>query len=303
MSKPFSLKGILSPSAVPHYSPLSGAKDPAVPNGVLMAPPAPEMPLPVPQGVLAAPMGGPEMPEAAVPAPMTQQPSSAVVERKKFKPFSKENRQDTLLAIGTGLLSRPDSFAAGIGAAGEKLGALRKKYDDRQKPVHAVGGPDDAFEVVTNPETGEQTFKEIPAFTGYLDRKNRAKGAPSAKDTVAATASLADYVGRLPKEQQGSAWQLGKAWLEQQGYTINLPDAYSSGGGGVVAGVGVSPTARMNNDRGIAAGKRAQANADRAHVIRERSDERSERRFRRGPVSSAAPQSSKLPSGFRLDGN
>ncbi len=287
-------KGVLSASNIPHGSPLDPSRDPAslLSRGALRGQAAPDttprpeinQPL-VPRGALSEHMtvDVPEVPVGAfssLQAPLA--PVKAAPER--FKPFSKENRSDTLMAIGTGLLSHPESFAAGIGAAGENVGALRSKFQKDAKKSTALGGPDNAFQVTTDPETGEQTFKEVPAFKSYLDSKRRASTAPGPKDTVAATASLATLVENYPPEQRDNAWKLGKAYLQQQGYSINLPDEYNSGAGGVLAGMGLTPAAQASADRDAAEAARRQANEDRNYALRLKAAGLAERRFRRGPA-------------------
>lgn len=111
------------------------------------------------------------------------------------------NRHKTLLAIGTGLLSGRDFFS-GVGAAGQNILGLSDRLEvANKKKLPEIGGPDNSFEIHTDPETGERTYKPIAAFQDYK-RDTREKP----KDVADMTGRAMYNLSRLPKEEQAAAY-------------------------------------------------------------------------------------------------
>ncbi|MET3712623.1 hypothetical protein ABIC65_003341 [Sphingomonas trueperi] len=91
------------------------------------------------------------------------------------------NRHKTLIALGTGLLSG-NSFGDGIGRAGmNALGLEEQLKAERlaRRPQREYGGPDGAFEITTDPVTGERTVQPVKQFADYATAKRT-----KAKDTA-----------------------------------------------------------------------------------------------------------------------
>lgn len=248
----------------PHGSPLSPQTDPQAPAGVMASQP--------PQGVMSAPMATPE-PQGVLSAPIVAiEPPQGVLSRKKFKPFDKDNRSKTLLAIGTGLLANPMSFAQGIGAAGENVGKLRDNYDELQKPDKStIGGPDNAFQIMTDRETGEQTFKPIPAMTDYLGKKAaaaKAPKAPTATENVAMRGNTMGAILKLDPQLQAQAYSDFVADSTRLGYDLGLPPQWDPNVATAMANQTITPADTMRDTRAATARTAAQGNADRSYGLR-----------------------------------
>ncbi|WP_026046389.1 hypothetical protein [Sphingomonas sp. PAMC 26621] len=211
------------------------------------------------------------------------------------------------MAIGTGLLSHPESFSAGIGAAGENLGQLRKGYQDLQRKSVTTGGPDDAFQITIDPVTGQRTYEPIAAVTGYLQDKARAAkapAAPNAADNVKMRGSTMAAILQLPKEQQAQAYSDFRADSARLGYDLGLPQEWDPSVAGAMAGQTVSPTERMTDararaagDRATAAGARTQANADRNYGLAQQRQGLAVQKYRSPPSTrKPRPAQQQLPS-------
>lgn len=289
---------------IPHGSPLDPAPDPRLSDlqgtfapHALQSPP---QPLPAPTAPMAqpVPMQAPTAPQGHPQAP------PATIDRKRYRPFDKANRQDALLAIGTGLLSHPESFSAGIGAAGENLGQLRRGYDTLQRKSVTTGGPDDAFQITTDPVTGQRTYEPIAPVQGYLKDKAaalRAPKAPNAGDNVKMRGKTMAAILQLPPAQQAQAYSDFRADSVRLGYDLGLPPEWNPDVASAMAGQTVSPTERMTDararaagDRATTAGNRTQANADRNYALATKRQGLAERKFAAPPSTR---KSAAKPSG------
>jgi hypothetical protein len=253
------------------------------------------------------------MPAVAMPhmRPMPSAPPSAgTVSRKQYRPFAKENRQNALLAIGTGLLSHPESFAAGIGAAGENIGLLRKGYQDLQRKSIAIGGPDDSFEVTTDPLTGQRTYKPITEFQDYKKAQEAAKRAPKAaalpgaNDNVLMRGKTMGAIMRIPEAQRPAAYKALIADSKALGYDMGgLPDEYSPSIAQAFSDQTVSPTDRMKDDRATASRTQAAANADRNFGLAQQRQGLAERKYTSPPSTRKSSKATafKPPAGFVLN--
>lgn len=121
------------------------------------------------------------------------------------------NRHKTLLAIGTGLLSGR-SFGEGVAQAGANVMGLGDQLDARTRKQREFGGPDDAFEITTDPETGQRTVTEVPAFQSYLARK-RVK----AKDTADINGRAMFALSKVPEADRPAAYAAMLANPDQYG--------------------------------------------------------------------------------------
>lgn len=304
------LYGTFDPN-VPHGSPLSPTTDPRLASlqGTFapQPPQSPPQPLQAPMATIAQPepMQAPAAPQGLPQAP------PATIDRKRYRPFDKGNRQDALLAIGTGLLSHPESFSAGIGAAGENLGQLRKGYDTLQRKSVTTGGPDDAFQITTDPVTGQRTYEPIAPVQGYLKDKAaalRAPKAPNAGDNVAMRGKTMAAILQLPPIQQAQAYSDFRADSSRLGYDLGLPSEWNPDVAHAFANQTVTPVERMADeraraagDRAAAAGVRSQANSDRNYGLAQQRQGLAVQRYRSPPSTrKARPTQQALPAGAVL---
>src|SRR3546814_11493534 len=61
------------------------------------------------------------------------------------------------------------NFGDGLGAAARNLYGLQQDLRQEGRPV--LGGPDDAFEIYTDPQTGERSYKPVKEFVEYNENK------------------------------------------------------------------------------------------------------------------------------------
>src|SRR3546814_9311660 len=73
-----------------------------------------------------------------------------------------------LLAIAAGM-GQGLNFGDGLGAAARNLYGLQQDLRQEGRPV--LGGPDDAFEIYTDPQTGERSYKPVKEFVEYNENK------------------------------------------------------------------------------------------------------------------------------------
>ena len=180
--------------------------------------------LPPPPPMAAPPSEEEELPVEAGLPPLPRKPGNL---------WDKKHLDDSLLAIGTGLLSG-DDFFDGLGRAGQGLGQLRQQIRTADKPTRELGGPDDAFEVTYDPRTGERSYVPIQPFQDYL-RKKAEKPAVTADIRGRAMTALLS----LPEDQRQAAYEdmadnpsmfgLGDGDLPME-YDPELVDVYANMG-------------------------------------------------------------------------
>lgn len=198
----------------PHGSPLSPVKDPlpAPIQPALMQAPAPQAPQP-------------EQPQA-VPALQQAQPSALQIRPASFKPFDKENRSRSLLAIGTGLLSSNDFFK-GVGQAGQNLEGVRDEYRAKHTPTTQIGGPDNSFEVTYDPQTGQRSYKPIDEFTQYQADKFSREHAPKPEDVIKVRGNTMAAIMKLPEGLRQQAYSDYLADSKRLGFDFGLPAEFN----------------------------------------------------------------------------
>ena len=194
-----------------------------------------------------------QAPQAA--SGLTQQLPPAPPPTKKPSIWDNDHRRDTLLAISAGILSG-DNFAEGLGGVARNLLAQRQAVRQEGKPT--LGGPDDAFEITTDPETGQHVFKPIQAALDY----QRTKTVKPAQD--------ADILGRvhyaisqLPPEERAAAW--ADVQSDPTQYRLTPEDVagdYNPLRSGLLASMGM--TVSQAQTRALAA-----ENADEAEAARQ----------------------------------
>ena len=164
------------------------------------------------QGLPGAPQGLPSAPPSlgGAPsfAPTPQLPAAPPPKAPSL--FDKQHRQDTLLAIGSGLLSG-FNFSDGVAAAGQNVMGMRKQLRAENTKQHEFGGPDNAFEITIDPRTGERTATPVAQFQDYLEQK-RVKQ----KDVADINGRAMYQIEQLPPEQRAAAYA----------HMIEKPDYY-----------------------------------------------------------------------------
>ena len=154
------------------------------------------------------------------------------------------NRHKTLLAIGSGLLSGR-SFADGVGAAGRNVFALDDQLQAASRKTHEFGGPDNTFDIATDPTTGQRTVRAVPEFQEYAERK-RKKG----KDTADLNGRAMFALSQLPPEQQPEAYAAIRANPAQYGVDPEtMPDTFDPRYVAMAAGMGMTVSQSMTRQR------------------------------------------------------
>lgn len=144
--------------------------------------------------------------------------------------FDNDHRSQTLLDMAAGFFGS-QNFGDGLANAARAIYRGNEDAWTAGKPT--IGGPDDAFEVYTDQQTGEHTFKPIQAVQDYnanqqtllAEMRNR-RAPPSPKDSLDAIGRLSSSVAQYPAEQQAQAWTEGRDRMGALGFE-GIPDTYN----------------------------------------------------------------------------
>lgn len=184
-------------------------------------------PMLMPQAAFAMPMGVPEVPQGQMvqPAPADPQsylkPASGIA---KTLPKLKGFASSPYMAKGLGAASR----AAFSGDWGNLLGGFADataEYQAANQKLTTVGGPDDAFEITTDPnDPTKRTYKPIEAVQSYLRDKAEAAAAiklrPELKEVRDARGAVGSAIAKLPPEKQAAAYEM----IRQDPASWGIPD-------------------------------------------------------------------------------
>jgi hypothetical protein len=222
-----------------------------------------------------SPTGGPQLPS---PPPD--------VTGKKASIWDKEHISETLANIGQAFLSN-GNFSEGLGAAAGAISSgMRGLRQERVKGVE-YGGPDDMFEITTDPTTGERTIREVPEFAKAVQAKRDAQYGMRGKDAAALRSNALFGIGQMPPEEREAAYQA----LLQNGelYGIDaagLPPQWDDSLGAIAGGVGMSSKDyyRQQAQNKTIADRKA-ASDERARLQRER-------------LAKMPPPGAKKPQGY-----
>lgn len=167
---------------------------------------------------------------------IASQPFNQVIGLPKAPPprrgaFDSQHYRQTMLQMAAGFFGS-QNFGDGMANAARAIAGGNEAARQAERPT--LGGPDDAFEIYTDPETGEHSYLPIQAVHDYnarkaglvADLKNR-RQPPSPKDSLDAWGRLASVVAKYPPEQQAQAWREGREHLEALGFE-GVPDTYSA---------------------------------------------------------------------------
>lgn len=168
----------------PPFAP-PGTPDPQQGSGTF-----PQLPSPPPHGGMGL-SGSTATASANLPAPPP---------RKRGQLFDKDHRQETLLAIAAGFGSG-SNFGEGASNMARNLLALKQGIRAEDRKDNTFGGPDNAFEITTDPTTGARTVREVPEFAGYLEKKRL-----KAKDVADINGRAMWSLAQLPEDQRPAAY-------------------------------------------------------------------------------------------------
>lgn len=209
------------------------------------APPQMGYNIDVAHGAQYGPTGSFQTPPA--PAAVPQTPKQAVPSI-----WDKQHRSDTLLGISAALLGTRN---LGDGLAGVANSLLQSRQGLKAGLVkdEQIGGPDNAFRIITDPTTGHKTYEAIPEAQAWIMQKHLAP-----TDPHGAAASIFGTINRLPADQQQAALDTARAHAGILGTDASLlPATYDKTYGALAEGTGISPENLAKNE--LAATKAAEA--------------------------------------------
>jgi len=168
---------------------------------------------------------------------------------KKPTIWDKEHISETLANIGQAFLSN-QNFGEGLGAAAGAIGnGMRGLRQERVKSVE-YGGPDDMFEITTDPATGERSVREVPEFSKAVKEGREARTAVRGKDAVNFRSNALYGIAQMPPAEREAAYQTLLASGSLYGVdTAGLPPGWDDSLGAIAGGVGMSMKDWLKNQR------------------------------------------------------
>jgi hypothetical protein len=200
---------------------------------------------------------------SAAPAVGTAQLPSAPPNVARGGLWDPGNRHRTLLALGTGLLSGRN-LSEGAALAGQNMLGLEGQLAATQRKTREFGGPDNSFEIITDPETGERTYRPVEEFQGYLREK-----ATKPKDVADMNGRVMFAIQQLPEEQRATAYAGVLANPERYGVDAEtMPPTYDPTYASVTSGMGMTVSQALTRQQAASNAKdmkdyRADVHADR----------------------------------------
>lgn len=180
---------------------------------------------------------------------------------KRAGAFDDDHYRQTMLAMAAGFFGS-QNFGDGMGKAAQAI--YQGNADAQKAGKPAIGGPDDAFEVYTDPQSGKHTYVPIQAAMDYKE-KARIK----AKDTADLNGRAMHAIMQMDPAERPAAFAELKGHPEYYGVDASLlPAAWDDRYGNVIGNMGMtvgqSIGRQQQGDRDAvnAAGKAA-AQADR----------------------------------------
>lgn len=198
------------------------------------------------------PQGQLEVPQDASVDDLAGDPSQTA--RSFSSPFSKANLSQTLLGIGQGFLSNPDSFWKGLGAAGGAISDRIEKLNPTGKRKITYGGPENQFEITENPD-GTRSVRKVPEFAQAAQAAQADKRRLTTKDSNDTVNRAVAAISRLDTpEKRASAYNFLLQRPAEFGLTADdvtgLPQEWSDTYGTVRGQMGYSlPQYEANQDR------------------------------------------------------
>lgn len=170
---------------------------------------------------------------------LTQQLPPAPPMKKKASAFDDDNYQQTMLALAAGFFGS-QNFGDGLGNAATAIYNQNERL--RQQALPQLGGPDDAFEVYTDPQTGERTYKPVQQFVDYQQGK-RVKP----KDVADMNGRAMYAISQMGSpEEQAAAFAEIRANPELYGVDVDtLPTSWNPTYGNIVGNMGMTVSQAM----------------------------------------------------------
>lgn len=166
--------------------------------------------------------------------------------------WDKGHISDTLLSIGSGLLSS-QNFGDGLAAAGRGILSQQQALRAQQLKSTTFGGPDNEFAITTD-ALGNKSVQRMPAFAAVNREKREAefrlKTAQVPKDVADIRGRVVHAIGQLPPEQRSAAYA---DVLANPGYygvdTTGMPNAWTDQYGTVAGAMGMNVNQAINQGR------------------------------------------------------
>src|SRR3546814_19327362 len=99
-------------------------------------------------------------------------------------------------------MMRGGNLGESMANAADAILSSRKDLRSRTVKQTELGGPDDAFEIVTDPETGERSYLQVPGFQEYLAAQAQAKNQPKPDDIVKQRGEVMGSILAAPQKQR-----------------------------------------------------------------------------------------------------
>ncbi|WP_294390187.1 hypothetical protein [uncultured Sphingomonas sp.] len=161
---------------------------------------------------------------------------------KRRGAFDDEHYQQTMMALAAAFFGS-NGLGEGLSNAAKTIYSQNDGLRKAERPQ--LGGPDDAFEVYTDPETGEHTYKPIQAAVDYLQDKRT-----KAKDVLDANGRVMFSINKLPPAQREAAFQEVRSNPDVYGvHAPSLPEHWSDTYGTIAGTSGMTVSQAMSHDQ------------------------------------------------------
>lgn len=187
------------------------------------------------------------------PSQLPQVPPSIRVGRPNA--FDADHRQQTLLALAAGFFGS-HNLGEGLSNAASVIYNQNAGIQKEARPE--LGGPDDSFEIYTDPVTGQKTYKPVQAFQDYLEHR-RVKS----KDVADINGRVMYAIQQLPEDQRAAAYADVVSHPEHYGVDgSTLPANYDPNYSNITANMGMTVAQALQRSQ-------AAQNADAMEAYRE----------------------------------
>lgn len=239
----------------------------------------------------------PQVPKAPGMGPYALPQAPVSRRRPRVNMFDREHLSDTLFALGTGMM-QGSNFGESLANAAGSLREARAGYLAEETPHTEIGGPDNSFEITTDPVTGERSYRQIPEFAKRAEEERRRQQAPNVRDRVTLRGQVMSSILRAPVEQRAALYQQFLQDSASLYGDLGLPATWDDATAQVMADQAITPEARMTAEA-----------RDRAQDYREMSGDRNYRfkesqaaaRASRPAGRRAPPSTRRAPAGITWD--
>jgi len=207
----------------------------------------------------------PELPPIAQAPPIVEQlPKAPPV--KKASAFDNDHYRQTMLALAAGFFGS-QNFGDGLANAARTIYNQNESIRDEGRPV--LGGPDDAFEIYTDPQTGERTYKPVKEFTDYNTAKRTKQ-----KDVADINGRVMYAIQQLPEADRAAAYQ--DVLTNPDFYGVDpeaMPREYSRTYGSLTSNMGMTVSQALTRAQAAASETNRESHRDAADADRARRTE------------------------------